>query len=99
IKVEVPIEFVGTAKGVKLGGVLETYRENVRLGAKPLAMPKKITVDVSNMNIGDVINVSELELPANVRAVYDQNYAVVGVMAKSKETAEEETSAEEPAQA
>lgn len=90
VKVEVPVEITGTAKGVKLGGVLETYRENVRLASKPLDMPKKITVDVTDMNIGDVINIGDLELPPNVHAIYDHNYAIVGVMAKSKETAEEE---------
>ena len=90
VKVDVPIEFVGTAKGVKLGGVLETYREEVRLASKPLEMPKKITIDVSGLNIGDMIDVSDLQLPANVHAVYDHNYAIVGVMAKSKEAEETE---------
>lgn len=90
IKVEVPVEFVGTPKGVKLGGVMETYREVVRLASKPLDMPKKITVDVSNMNIGDTINVGDLKLPDNVRPVFDQNFAVVSVMAKGKEEYGEE---------
>lgn len=99
IKVEVPIEFTGTARGVKLGGVLETYREEVRLGAKPLDMPKKITIDVTGMNIGDVINIEDVKLPENVRAVYDHNYAVAGVMARTQEAAEEEAGAAEAAQA
>lgn len=85
VKVEVPVEFTGVAPGVKLGGVMETYRENVRLASKPLDMPQKITVDVSGLNIGDTINVADLVLPPNVHAVYDHNYAVVSVLAKSKE--------------
>lgn len=89
VKVGVPLEFVGTAKGVKLGGHIETYRENVRLASKPLLMPHKITVDISNMNIGDTISVKDLELPENVHAVYDQDYAIVSVMAKGKEEEEE----------
>lgn len=95
VKVDVPVEFVGSAKGVKLGGVLETYRESVRLGAKPLDMPQKITVDVSDLNIGDMIDVADLKLPPNVRAVYDHNYAVVGVLAKSQEAEGAEEGAEE----
>lgn len=95
VKVEVPLEFVGTAKGVKLGGVLETYRENIRLASKPLDMPQKVTIDVSGLNIGDVINVADLQLPENVHAVYDHNFAIVGVMAKSQESEEgEEAKAE-----
>lgn len=85
VKVDVPVEFTGTARGVKLGGVLETYRESVRLGSKPLNMPQKITVDVSNMNIGDTVTVADLNLPPDVRAVYDQDYAIVSVVAKGKE--------------
>lgn len=35
VKVDVPLEFVGVSCGVKLGGVLETYRESLRLSCKP----------------------------------------------------------------
>lgn len=94
IKVDVPIEFVGTPKGVKLGGVLETYREMARLSSKPLDMPQKITVDVSGLNIGDTINIEDIKLPDNVKAVFDQNYAVVSVLAKGKESDEVEEGAE-----
>ncbi|WP_297825448.1 50S ribosomal protein L25/general stress protein Ctc, partial [uncultured Desulfovibrio sp.] len=55
VKVDVPLEFVGVSRGVKLGGVLETYRESVRLSSKPLDMPQKVTIDVSDMNINDTI--------------------------------------------
>ena len=85
IKVEVPIDFVGTAKGVKLGGVLEKYHEVVRLRSKPLDMPKKLVVDVSDLDINMTINVSDLKLPENVSAVYDQNFAVVSVVVPAKE--------------
>lgn len=88
VKVDVPIEYVGTSRGVKLGGILETYRENVRLSSKPMAMPKKITVDVTNMDIGDTINVADIQLPANVTAVYDHNYALVSVLVEADESAE-----------
>ena len=88
VKVDVPLEFVGVSRGVKLGGVLETYRESVRLSSKPLEMPQKITVDVSDMDINDTISVADLQLPANVSAVYDHNFAVVSVLTKSKEDEE-----------
>lgn len=95
VKVEVPLEFVGTPKGVKLGGLLETYRENVRLASKPLDMPQKIVVDVTNLNIGDMINVEDLKLPENVHAVYDHNYAIAGVISKTQDADEGEEGAAE----
>ena len=85
VTVDVPVEFVGTSRGVKLGGRLETYREMVRLCSKPLTMPQKITVDVTDMGINDTVSVSDLKLPENVRAVFDQNYALVSVISKSKD--------------
>lgn len=97
IKVDVPLEFTGIAPGVKLGGVMETYREEVRLASKPLDMPQKIIVDVSNMKIGDSINVADLVLPSNVHSVYDQNYAIVTVLAKGKEDAGLEEEGANPA--
>ena len=85
VTVDVPVEFVGTSRGVKLGGRLETYREMVRLCSKPLTMPQKITVDVTDMGINDTVTVSDLKLPENVRAIFDQNYALVSVISKSKD--------------
>ena len=72
IKVKVPVEFVGTAKGVKLGGVLESYREVLVLKSKPMDMPQKVTVDVSNMDVNTTIAVADVVLPANVSAVPPQ---------------------------
>ena len=88
VTVDVPVEFVGVSRGVKLGGQLETYREIVRLSSKPLDMPKKIVVDVTPMDINTTISVGDLQLPENVKAVYDHNFAIVSVISKSKETAE-----------
>ena len=85
VTVDVPVEFVGISRGVKLGGRLETYREMVRLCSKPLTMPQKITVDVTDMGINDTVSVSDLKLPENVRAVFDQNYALVSIISKSKD--------------
>lgn len=76
------------ARGVKLGGQLETYREVVRLSSKPLEMPKKVVVDVTAMDINTTICVADLQLPENVKAVYDHNFAIISVISKAKETAE-----------
>ena len=88
VTVDVPVEFVGVSRGVKLGGQLETYREIVRLCSKPLDMPKKIVVDVTPMDINTTICVGDLELPENVKAVFDHNFAIISVISKAKETAE-----------
>lgn len=93
IVVRVPIEFTGVSKGVKLGGQLETYRENVRLSGKPLDMPKKITLDVSELEINSAVYVAELTLPEGVSAVYTTNYCVVAVHMPGSEEENAETDA------
>lgn len=88
VKINVNIEFVGTAKGVKVGGRLETYREKVMLISKPLDMPKKITLDVTDMGLNSTIRVADLQLPEGVSASYDKNFAIVSIISKSDDADE-----------
>jgi len=83
IKVVVPLVFEGTAKGTKIGGVMETFREKVTLLAKPLDMPASVAVDVSGLDLNTSIQVADLKLPESVKAVYDLNYTIVSVMLPS----------------
>lgn len=80
VKITVPVEYVGVARGTKVGGKLEIYREQVRLIAKPLEMPAKVTIDISKMDVGATMQIAGLELPAGVSAAYDNNYALVSVL-------------------
>lgn len=81
LKVRVPIEFVGVAKGTKLGGKLETYREQMHILSKPADLPKKISVDISNLDVGQGLRVADLVLPSGVSASYTDNYAIISVVA------------------
>ncbi|MDR2818944.1 MAG: 50S ribosomal protein L25/general stress protein Ctc [Desulfovibrio sp.] len=97
VKLDVPLVFTGTSRGVKLGGVLETYRESVRLAGKPMDMPKKILVDVTSMDINSSIAVKDLQLPSNIKPACDQNLVIVSVLTKSKEEGLDGTGQEAPA--
>ncbi len=98
VKVTVAIDFVGTPKGVKLGGKLETYRERLLLLGKPSDIPKKITLDVSEMDLNASVRVADIELPSGVQAQYDQNFAVVSVVSKSAEVETDEEGGAEAAE-
>jgi large subunit ribosomal protein L25 len=90
LKVRVPLEFTGTAKGTKVGGVLETFLEQLDILCKPLSLPSKITVDVSELDMGQALRVENLALPEGVRAATGSHLTVVGVNAPSgQEEAEE----------
>lgn len=79
IKIRVPLEFAGVAKGTKVGGKLEVYREVITLVGKPLSLPQKIEVDIDNLAINDMIRVADLNFSDGVRADYDNNFVIVAV--------------------
>jgi large subunit ribosomal protein L25 len=61
ITVEVPIVLLGTPIGVKDGGgILEHLLREVEVECLPTDIPDKLTVDVSHLNIGDSVHVSDL---------------------------------------
>ncbi len=81
LKIRVSLEFIGTSKGVKAGGKLETYRDQIDVLSKPGTLPKKIVVDISNLDINQGFRVADLAMPEGVRASYDDNFAIVNVNA------------------
>jgi large subunit ribosomal protein L25 len=61
IKVGVPVELVGTARGVKeFGGILDHGVREVMIHCTPNQIPGSITVDVSHMEIGNSIHISDI---------------------------------------
>lgn len=90
LKVRVPLEFSGVAKGTKLGGQMEVYREQIHVLSKPDSLPKKIVVDITDLDISQGLRVADLAMPEGVRASYDINYAILMVTAPGSAKEEEE---------
>jgi large subunit ribosomal protein L25 len=65
INVNVPLHFIGAdvAPGVKAGGMVAHDVIGVELGVLPAHLPEYIEVDISGMNIGDALHLSDLTLP------------------------------------
>jgi large subunit ribosomal protein L25 len=74
IQSEVPIELEGTdqAPGVREGGVLEHVTREVTVEALPTEIPEQITVDVSEMEIGDTISLATVIPPAGTTFMVDE---------------------------
>jgi large subunit ribosomal protein L25 len=67
IQAEVPLEATGTAVGVKtFGGLLEQSLRALAIECLPANLPDRITVDVSQLNIGDSIHVRDIQFPQGV---------------------------------
>lgn len=68
VNVSVPVEVINAeiSKGLKLGGVLNFAVRKVALRGLVHDIPEKITIDLTNLNIGDSIHGSDLVLPNGV---------------------------------
>ncbi|XOB98220.1 50S ribosomal protein L25 [Deinococcota bacterium DY0809b] len=76
----VNLKFVGEAKGVKLGGVLSTPLTDLEVRVLPRNIPGFIEVDVSGLEIGDVLHASDLALPEGVELLTDPEAVVATVV-------------------
>lgn len=61
VKMEVPVRYTGTAPGVQRGGKLISKLRRLKVQALPANMPDYIDVDVSGLDLGKSIKVSELK--------------------------------------
>lgn len=91
VQVTVPVETIGRAKGVVLGGKLELLEERVMVRCLPTLIPDTIVVDVTDLDINGKVFVEQLPMPEGVKAVYDRNFPVVAIQtARGAKTGEEE---------
>lgn len=96
IKVEVPVHLIGKAPGVKEGGILEHIRRTIEVKCLPTAIPEAIDADVSHLDIGHTVHVSDLQLPEGVEILIAPDLSVAAVVEPAAEpTPEEEAVAAE----
>jgi large subunit ribosomal protein L25 len=79
VRTTVPVHVIGSAPGVKVGGMLDTQIRELHIECLPNAIPDSIDVDISNLNMHEFIHVSDLKLPEGVKVLEDLERVVVGV--------------------
>jgi large subunit ribosomal protein L25 len=88
MKVEVPIQLVGTAVGVKTqGGILDLVLREVEIECLPGDIPSHIDLDVTEMSIGDVRRVSDLPHSDKLKFLTDEGATVAHVVSIKEEVA------------
>src|SRR5215831_16356774 len=90
VTVTVPLFLTGKAVGVTNGGNLHQSMHAILIAAKPAAIPTKLEVDVTPLDIGMALHVSDLKLVAGVRALLDAKEAIASVVAPKAEKVEAE---------
>lgn len=98
VTVDVPVHLLGRPRGLDFGGILEHTLREVALECLPRAIPEAIEVDVTALEVGDVIHVRELALPEGVTLVTDGDLGVVHVALPQAEATPAEAAAAAPAE-
>ncbi|HJR26569.1 MAG TPA: 50S ribosomal protein L25, partial [Acidimicrobiales bacterium] len=99
VDVEVPITLEGEAEAVaREGGVVDQMLTALLITAKPNEIPSGLTLDISGLEIGSSLHVSDIQLPAGVTTSVDPEATVVagqhGVSEADLEAAEAEAAGE-----
>ncbi len=90
IKVMVPIELKGTAKGTLEGGIIEEQTSRLEIECKVTDIPEAIVVSVKELDVGDTLHAGDIELPDGVKLVSDPETLLIscGLVAAAKSTEE-----------
>ena len=96
VQISLPVHLVGTAVGIKQGGILEHVMNELQVECAPDNIPESIEVDISNLDIGGSLHVHEMILPAGVTVIDDPQRPIVNILGAPTMTAEpsEEAGAE-----
>ena len=74
------VNITGTPKGLKNKGVLMMSKKRIKVKSKPENLPKEYTIDVSDLDVGDVVLVRDLPAFDGVKIVERDDVAIVGVI-------------------
>ena len=92
INLFIHVEFVNheASPGLKRGGTLTVVRAEVELEVTAGDIPDHITVDLTGKQIGDVIHINDITLPAGAKPTVARNFVVANIAAPSGLAASEE---------
>ncbi len=85
IKVNIPVVTTGKSAGVELGGMLQIIRRELEVFCLPNAIPQSITIDITELEIGDSVHVNDIETTDDVEIPHDVNFTVLTVLSPKKE--------------
>ncbi len=89
VEVTVKVVPVGTAAGTKQGGRLQVIRRDLKLVCKPADIPAQVEVDVTALEVGSMLRVSELEAPKGCKFIFVHDFNLVTVIGKRGDAADE----------
>ncbi len=79
IRVKVPVVLVGNSPGEKQGGLVNHILRNLEVDSLPTNIPEKVEVQMNEVELNQVVHVSDLNAGEGVEIINDPNDAVVTV--------------------
>ncbi|MGD9982080.1 MAG: 50S ribosomal protein L25/general stress protein Ctc [Hyphomonadaceae bacterium] len=101
IAIDVVVHFKNHADspGIKRGGALNIVRHTVRLKCKADKIPEEIVVDLTGLDIGDSVHISQVTLPEGARPVIrDRDFTIATIAGRKAEEETTTTAAAAPAE-
>lgn len=89
LEIQIPINFTGSAIGVKEGGILQEVLHRLDVECLPRHIPENLVVDVADLAIGDSIHIRDLEFE-NITILNHEDSTVVSVITPRVEEVEDE---------
>ncbi|MDQ0220899.1 50S ribosomal protein L25/general stress protein Ctc [Peribacillus cavernae] len=85
LEAQVRVNLVGEAKGVKDGGVLQQSLHEVSVSARPKDIPETINVDVTELQVGDVITIDDMKKGYKISINHEDEEVIASVLAPRQE--------------
>ena len=89
VSVDVAVTTSGRAAGTRLGGTLRVLTRTLRVQCAASKIPRNIDLDVSPLEVGQFLKVSQIPAIPGVKVIYQQDFNLVTVEGKRTERAEE----------
>jgi large subunit ribosomal protein L25 len=96
VRVEVPIELKGTAKGTHEGGMVEVHTDRLEVECLVTSIPERITVSIKEMVLGDALHAKNIQLPEGVKLVSSPELLIATCHEVAEVKTTEELEAEMP---
>lgn len=85
VRVNIEIRVEGKAIGISEGGLLNIVTRQVEVECLPTAIPEFLTLDVSNLGVGDSMHASELTMPNGVKLISRPETTLAAVVEQGEE--------------
>jgi len=91
LQIEVPVMYENelAAPGLKNGGVLNAIYRSIEVMCKPKDIPETLFVDLTGLEMGDVVKMGDIKFPAGVKPVEELDTTIAAIAAPAAEEVEE----------